>query len=240
MTTQHQIDLLPESMRARTQARAQVSRNIGIAMVGLIAVAACITHARLLRDAAEGRLETLSAEAAVVAEVDRQRDGMQEALEKYDALAARYRLIESPIPLSRLLATIAEVMPQSVSLDEIILDADQTKRLRPTRGAAARREPDQKPPRILVGELSGFAESDLDIAEFVANLANRPPLSNVSWDFSKQTEVRGHSARQFRLSFVVDMEVEYEVHDSPTSPNDSTTAPSQGDGAMTGVIDHGE
>ena len=47
------------------------------------------------------------------------------------------------------------------------------------------------------------------IAEFVSNLEGVDPFSDVSLDFSRTRSVRGFTAREFRLSFRIDLEVKY-------------------------------
>jgi hypothetical protein len=231
--TQHPIDLLPESMRAATRARAQTRRNARIVIGAAFMAVAAMTHSRILHSRAETRLSHLSAQADAVSDVDHQREVMQDALEEYAHLTERYHKLEMPVALHRLLATIIDEMPDSVSLDRIMLDADQSRRMRPTRSGARATERDEAPPRILVGELTGIAASDIDIAQFVENLERRPPLTDVTWDFSREREVRGRMAREFRVSFVVDLEAKYDV-----------TAPDPADGAHLpsdeGETAHGE
>jgi len=232
---QHQIDLLPETMRAATQARAQAHRNVRIVIATAFMAVAGMTHSRIVHSHAEARLSHLSAEADAVADVDHQRDKMMEGLEEYARLTERYHRLETPIPLSRLLATIVEEMPQSMALDRVLFDADQARRMRPTRNGAPRIEKDEAPPRILVGELSGIAESDMDIAQLVENLEARAPFTDVTWDFSREREVRGRTAREFRLSFVVDLEQSYEVLPPSDRPTAMVESGPQGPGEGTPI-----
>lgn len=239
MKTQHQIDLLPESMRAATRARMQTHRNVRIIIGSAFMAVAVMTHSRILHSRAESRLSHLAAEADAVADVDHQRDKMMAGLENFARLTERYHKLETPIPLSRLVAAVVEEMPDSMAFDRLMFDADQARRMRPTKTGSARFEKDATPPRILVGELSGIARNDMDIAQLVENLEARPPFTDVTWDFSRERQVRGHTAREFRLSFVVDLEQWYDVlspgwEASSVSPSGGRTLTHTGEAASHG------
>ena len=51
--------------------------------------------------------------------------------------------------------------------------------------------------------------SDQQIAELVRNLETTPLFKDVSLDYSRTRGVRGVSAREFRLSFRVDLDASY-------------------------------
>ena len=66
-------------------------------------------------------------------------------------------------------------------------------------------------PRVLTGELSGFAATDQDVAQLVANLEHVGVFEQVSLDFSRTRSVRGHNAREFRISLRSDLDVRYDL-----------------------------
>jgi hypothetical protein len=67
------------------------------------------------------------------------------------------------------------------------------------------------PPRVLTGEISGFAANDQHIAELVSALESTAPFQNVSLDFSRSRRVNDRDAREFRLSFRIDLDDTYQV-----------------------------
>ena len=207
--TQHPIDLLPESMRAASQARAAMSRNIGMTVLAAVILFTFFTHARIMRNQAEGKLVRLRAQARHVAENERKAATLNQQLDVYGEMIARYNRVVTPIDISRILATIVARMPESTSIDQINIQAEQIKR---SRQRARRLDPEQRIPRQLVAELAGFAKDDLDIAEFVSQLQRTEPFADVSLDFSRPRSVRGHMAREFRLSFTIDFDAEYKIH----------------------------
>ena len=77
------------------------------------------------------------------------------------------------------------------------------------------------PPRVLVAEVAGFAASDADIAELVERLSNRAPFAAVNLDFSRTRGLRGRSAREFRLSFKIDLEKPYTFVSAPIAGHEA-------------------
>jgi hypothetical protein len=207
---QHQIDLLPDSMRAQTQARATASRNLGVIAGAVAVVIAVITHSKMEVDSATERLETMSAQAAVLEQHEARAAELQKEIQRCDWFIGRYDAVALPIEMSSIVATIANELPPSVTLERLDLDAGERQAKRTARNAAPLPK-DERPPRILIGELAGFALSDQDIADLVSRLDRREPFQAVSLDFSKQRVVRGVSARDFRLSFIIDLERDYVV-----------------------------
>jgi len=213
--TQHPIDLLPESMRVRSEARAAASRNATIAIIAAAVLIATITHARLISGRAERQLDRLSSHAEMLDQNERQALEMHLELQKYRSLFERYHRVENPVPVSRLLATIVREMPESAALDRIALEMNAVSRGRRVRGGGWKAD-GESAPRVLVAELAGFARDDMAIASLVEHLDATPPLSDVSLDFSRQRIIHERSAREFRLSFTVDFEPRYVL----SSPGD--------------------
>ncbi|MGI9012923.1 MAG: hypothetical protein ACR2GY_01585, partial [Phycisphaerales bacterium] len=164
--TQHQIDLLPADMRAESQARAVASRNLAMAALATGLLILMITHARITRDSAEGRLLKLRAQARHVEENERQAQKLTEQLNKYENFINRYNNLVTPIDISRIVAAAVAEMPESMTLDRFDIQADQIRRARRTRRVGD----EEAEPRVLVGEMAGFARDDLDIAEFITQL----------------------------------------------------------------------
>ena len=54
--------------------------------------------------------------------------------------------------------------------------------------------------------------SDGDIATLVQLIGSRDPFAEVNLDYSRSRSVRDRPARDFRLSFVVDMDHAFEVN----------------------------
>ena len=72
------------------------------------------------------------------------------------------------------------------------------------------------------GEIAGIASNDADIASLVQVIGGREPFAEVNLDYSRSRTVRARPARDFRLSFIVDMDHAFEVE--PAVTVDATAA----------------
>ena len=217
MTTQ-EVNLLPDEIRDRTE-RAVRSGRYGVAVaIAAAVVALLVAHARMGLAAAREETDEVRTRAALVFAEEQRIAAVEAEIARLAASRSRYREIALPIEIGRLIATIAEIMPPGVTLERLDLDARPSDLRRgrgpePAGGDGARR---------LRGELSGFAPDDRAIASLVGELAGRAPFDGVSLDFSRSRQVRERPARAFRLSFVVDLDVRYEVTAvGPTSEADA-------------------
>ncbi len=210
---QHAIDLLPESLRARAQARTIASRNITFGVVALIVLVVVSTHARVQRLNAEDQLRETEAHARQVEAHEARVSELTEQLDEINQYVIVYRNTETPISISGLIASVVEKMPGSVTLDRIDLQMGTKRQIRTSSRVASNRTSDADPvERVLLAEMSGFAVTDNDIAEFVSKLQQSAPFAQVSLDFSRQRVVNEQSAREFRLSFTVDLTRRYVSH----------------------------
>ncbi|MCL4209671.1 MAG: PilN domain-containing protein [Phycisphaeraceae bacterium] len=206
---QHEIDLLPEVMRIKTQARASASRNVTMATLTVTALVLLSTHAKMVRGAAESELRLLRHEVKVLEQNEREADRLQSELERLRRLEDRQRRVETPLPISRIIAELVGAMPDSMTIDRLDVNAEQVRRQRstPSKGGT------DPGPRVLVAEVAGFARDDLDITRFVSNLDGREPFADVSLDYSRQRQVHGVPAREFRLSFTIDFDAAWALRE---------------------------
>ena len=213
---QHPVDLLPSSIRARSLAGLRTGRYIAACVLGLIIVIAVATASRVRLDRVQHRLEAVRDQANMVMAADEQAAGLRADLGKIHEFIDRYGQIALPLETSRVLATAIRELPASVTLDRIEINAGARRSARSARSRG--RDGEEAPPRILTGTLSGFAVSDGEIAALVARLRDIPPFSEVSLDFTRTRVVRGRAAREFGLSFRIDLELAYDVIDGPAPP----------------------
>lgn len=207
---QHPIDLLPDSLRARAQARTVASRNISFGVVALIVLVVVSTHARVQRLNAEDRLRDAEAHAEKVEAHEKKVTALVNELDEVNKYIILYRNAETPISVSGLIASVIERLPASVTLDRVDFQIGTKRQVRSTKRVAGGRASEPEPEeRVLLAELAGFAVSDNEIAEFVTKLQCSAPFSEVSLDFSRQRLVNEQAAREFRLSFTVDLSRRY-------------------------------
>lgn len=210
--TQHAIDLLPDAIRARSQAGIVAGRYVVSLLVAVVLLGLAATHSRLMLDLARQRLRVAEEQADIVLSAEAKATQLRQTLDATSEYIRRYELIATPVEMSRVLATLANLLPESASLDRIDLKAGTHQAGRSSRGRGTRK--DEGPvPRSLTGELSGFALTDLEVAELVGRIEEIGLFDQVSLDFSRSRSVRGLQARGFRISFRTDLDVKFEVTD---------------------------
>jgi len=117
------------------------------------------------------------------------------------------------------MATVINNLPESLTLDQFNIDAGARSNGHLPRAKGLETK-DETPPRILSAEISGFAATDQEIAELVGRLDGTSPFRDVNLDFSRTRSVNGHDAREFRLSFKIDLDARYEVTYRESSSNE--------------------
>ena len=183
------MNLLPERYIERSLNRARSSRVAIAIIVTLVVVAAVATHSRLAMNAAIDRLVTLQslANSALKLEVD--ATSLQLRKTQLAKFIERYDNSSNIFPMGNLVATITNLIPDSMTLEEMSLDVVKLQN-----GAG------------ISGRLSGFATSDQSIATVVSSLQNHAPFDSVRMDFSRSRTVRGVRARGFRISFLIELD----------------------------------
>ncbi len=209
---QHAINLLPTSVQARTAKGAAISRWITLVLCGGVALGALLTWSRFRLAEARDRYDAARVQADIVLQAEKKQEELEQTLRDIDKRVERYALLSHPIELSRVTATIINLMPPSAVLDRIDIQAGARRAVKTARKPTPNAKADQpRPPRVVTGEMTGFAASDTDIIDFVAKLAEQAPLSDVSLDQTRHRVVRDQNAREFRISFKIDLESEYVV-----------------------------
>ncbi|MHC4414851.1 MAG: PilN domain-containing protein [Planctomycetota bacterium] len=208
---QRPIDLLPDSVRARSQAGVVAGRYV-VALLSAVAVLVVTgTHSRLALDRARERMQIAEEQADLALAAEAEAARLRRELDDTSEFIRRYELMALPLEISRVIATITNDLPSSASIDRFDFYAGTPKSRRSVRSRGVNN--DEPQPRVLTGELSGFAATDRDVAEIVTKLEALGLAQQVSLDFSRTRAVRGRGAREFRISFRVDLDVEYDVVD---------------------------
>lgn len=217
---QHAIDLMPAAIRAQSQAGMRRGRFIVGAMVTFAALAVAATHSRLTLSIEDSALALAKTQAEEVYSVESQIAQLRDSLGHTQAFIELYQSVAYPMDVSSVIATVVNTLPESITLDQLDVDAGAKAAVRSPRskGLDAKEE---TPARVLTCEVSGFAASDEHIAELVGRLEAMPPFHTVSLDFSRTKKVNDRDAREFRLSFKIDLNQPYVVayRDDMLSPH---------------------
>jgi len=206
---QHAIDLLPHAVRARGQAGVRMGRYIGFTSAAVVLVILALTHVSVGLKSAETEWTVAREKADNVISMEMNARDLSEAIAEVDAYIARYDRLAHPFDITHLLATLINQMPEGMTLEKLDLNAGVRRVVRTPRSQGNRDQ--QAAPRELTAEVTGFAPDDQTIASFISTLRSHPPLEEVGLDFSRTRSVRGCTAREFRLSFRVNLDLPFEV-----------------------------
>ena len=209
--TQRTINLLPDSFRAQSEAGVVAGRYVVSLLIAVVLLGLAATHSRLMLDLARQRLRVAEEQADLALSADTRAAQLREQLDDSRDFIRRYQLIAMPIEISRVVATLTNILPESATVDRLDLATRTTQTDRST----TRRRPaaDGFVSRTLTGELSGFARTDQDVADLVMRIEDIGLFEQVSLDFSRSRSVRGENARGFRISFSADLNTRFEVID---------------------------
>ena len=209
--TQRLINLLPDSYRAQSEAGVVAGRYVVSLLIAVVLLGLAATHSRLMLDLARQRLRVVEEQADIALSAETDAAQLRERLDHRRDFIRQYELIALPLEISRVVATLTNVLPESATLDRIDLAASATRLARSTRGHQP--AADGAIARTLTGEVSGFALTDQDVAELVTRIEDIGLFEQVSLDFSRSRSVRGKNARGFRVSFLADLNARFEVTD---------------------------
>jgi len=206
---QHSIDLLPESVRLRAEVGMRAGRFIAGTVAALGALVIVATHSLLTLTSAQDQLFDTSSQAEHVFITEAKAAELRRVMKQSQEYSDLYRRLSFPVDVSAVMATVINAMPDSVTLDQLDLDAGAKQMALTSR--TKHEDTKTAAPRVLIGEVSGFAANDLQIAQLVSALEQAAPFKDVSLDFSRTRRVNDRDAREFRLSFRIDLDAPYAV-----------------------------
>lgn len=205
------IDLMPAAIRARNQAGLRASRVIAASALAGVITIVLATHSRVRLTGATQQLAAVKSQAEAVFALETKARELSALLEQSRTYIERYEQVAYPVEVGAVLATVVNALPASVTLEQIDVDAGTRT---PGRSPRARTSAEKKveiSPRIMTCEISGFASSDEHITELVGRLESTPPFRSVNLDFTRTRKVNDLDAREFRLSFKIDLNQRYDV-----------------------------
>ena len=160
---QRPIDLLPESIRARSRAGALTGRFLTAALSLLVALTVVSMHAAYRSADAESRLNEVRSRAKEVIQAEELETALRERIDRLHKRYLSYNDVALSIPMTGVLSTVVNMLPDRVVLERIYFDSSSTRGRRTVRGNSAG-ESNLNRPRFLRGEIGGVADSDEAVA----------------------------------------------------------------------------
>ena len=191
------LNLPPPTYGARARMRL-VNRRIIMCGLGMtFLTVALVLHARMSRATSESRLSLAQDQAEKVLEAERLEARLVDELEMSRRRIESWRKIALPIPVGSLLVTMANVVPESIVLDELQIDLTGIRQ-------GYRRESSLE--RRLIARIEGFAPDEQTVRRLVDTLRDRHPFEEVRRGFTALHEEGDVVRTKFSLGFEIDME----------------------------------
>jgi Tfp pilus assembly protein PilN len=188
------MNLLPDQYIERSRNKAR-SNRVAIAIIcTLCAVAAIATHSRLSMNSSVERLVVTQSRANNALELEVDATELELKKDRLESFIQRYNTERTIFGMGDIVSTITNMLPDSVTLEDLSLDIVETEN-----------------GRGISGRLAGIASTDESIASLVSLLQFNEPFGSVSMDYSKSRTVLEKQAREFRISFLIDLDSKWEV-----------------------------
>ncbi len=202
-----EFNLLPARVQAFVAARAATRRiafsAVALVIFTIVSLCAVAWRARI----ADERLASLRVEAAEIVVLEDQLRTIAESMDATDAQIALQRGVGSPLEASRLVHAIAALVPEDAVLERLFLHGEYLS----GEERVKRRRTDAISGRRYQCEVSGIAVDDATIARLVESLSAREPFEQVNLESSRNREFNGVQAREFRVSFSVNLDEPWTV-----------------------------
>ena len=197
--SQHPINLITPEIVERTRAGIRTGRFICAAIVLTVCMVLSATHSRIHLDGVQDRHESTSARAELALALDTSARALEAEHDELMAFMQDYNEVALPLDVTRIIATLVETLPESVTLTEFELDYEDERRTASPQ------------PRHLAGTIAGVAATDGDVAALVHGLGLRPPFERVQLEYSRSRTLLDRSTREFSVSFEVDLEGRFQL-----------------------------
>lgn len=215
------INLMPAEYRRTMGEHRARGRWFSLFALGLLAIAGCWTvlHADVRSRRVE--LAELKNELEVIrTQADRVRAIAATAVAA-QAAVDRYHNIALPVEMSEIVGCLAALLPDAVVLVDMrlqLVEQPVSRSMMEAGGGGGRskttssrnaNDPAAETRRVIQGECSGLAISDVQVAEFLGRLDGHPMFNRPQMDYSRNVDRQGTAVREFRITFQIDTNVIY-------------------------------
>lgn len=221
------INLLPEDyLERRAQQRANILCLIlfGVVMAGVVGAAVVSEEqARQVRQVREQVSQQYRQASQLITQMQQLEAKKKKVIDKAQMAA---KLLER-VPRSYLLACLTNALPAGGSLTHVELKTTQPK-ARPAAGkektkfasrTARRKVKEAETPALAMPvkvslEITGLAETDEQVAEFITNMHSNPLMRSVELVYSKGDTVDDVATRKFQVTMELKPGARVEVRDA--------------------------
>ncbi len=213
----NEINFLPPSFYRQRKRR----RRLYIEAAVIALFAGLLAFAHVLGGQSLQSLRDYAAETEAVGTAAQQKFKDLAALQhEYRQLTSQlgiHRRVSPPVGFTPVLASISNLMPESIALTELKMDCPrpthppvelETSKQRSSRTAKSKAAAVKIVEKMRI-ELTGLSPDDARVADFVGKLAQSPLFTDVKLEFSRSTTQDGLVARRFRVSMLIPLDRDY-------------------------------
>ncbi len=207
----HNIDFLPRRIKHQRRTRRRRVRQVGV----VCACALILIAVGFLRQqgVAEARAQWRQLDRQV-RQVHSQLSLREELEEEWNELVRKQQISEqfdTRLTARDVLAELGHRLPESMALTDLSLEADSVL-LDPAKPASVLTTSSGRPTAVAPPAtarqritrirlvITGMAPSDVEIANFVGQLASSPLFEDVNMGYTREIKYQGRSARQFKAT----------------------------------------
>jgi hypothetical protein len=203
--SRRQFHVLPASTVARIRL-GRATRGI-VFTSGLIAgLAVVVLGASTWLDAhSRAQLAAAQKEGAPVIRIEQEVDALRAVERQIVRSLTLQRSLVNTIPANGVVRAVSESLPRGALIKSITLEYQNVQGTNRKQRKGAK-ESDAATARSLVCVIEGIALDDRDVGAIVDGLGRLPALSKVTLESSRSYEFRGKNAREYKVSFVADLE----------------------------------
>jgi hypothetical protein len=208
--SRRQFHVLPASTVARIRL-GRATRGI-VFTSGLIAgLAVVVLGASTWLDAhSRAQLAAAQKEGAPVIRIEQEVDALRAVERQIVRSLTLQRSLVNTIPANGVVRAVSESLPRGALIKSITLEYQNVQGTNRKQRKGAK-ESDAATARSLVCVIEGIALDDRDVGAIVDGLGRLPALSKVTLESSRSYEFRGKNAREYKVSFVADLEKRWKL-----------------------------
>lgn len=208
--SRRQFHLLPTATVARVRAN-RATRGVVFSSGCIATVAVVVLGLSTWLDAfSRTKLAAAQKEGAPVIQIEQEVAALRLVEQQVVKSLALQRSLGNTIPANGVIRAVSDALPKGALIKSITLEYQNVQGTnRKTRKGS--KEVENRDPRTLVCVIEGIALDDRDVGAIVDGLGKLPSLSKVSLESSRSYEFRGKNAREYKVSFVADLEKRWKL-----------------------------
>ncbi|MEY3143655.1 MAG: hypothetical protein RLY21_2148 [Planctomycetota bacterium] len=222
--SRRQFHLLPTATVTRVRAN-RATRGIVFSSGCIAAVAVVVLGLSTWLDAfSRAKLAAAQKEGAPVLQIEQEVGALRSVERQLVRSLALQRTLGNTIPANGVIRAVSDTLPEGALIKSITLEYQNVQGTN-RKQRKGTKEVENANPRSLVCVIEGIALDDRDVGAIVDGLSKLPSLSKVSLESSRSYEFRGKNAREYKVSFIADLEKRWRLPEIATVTESGESKP---------------